>query len=58
MGYEIFLCATCNQPEDKCECVKYCQLCHSDYDVRLTQDGLYYCRDCREACDYKSQDNT
>jgi hypothetical protein len=24
--------------------------------VRLTEDGQYYCPDCREACDYKTQD--
>jgi len=24
--------------------------------VRLTEDGQYYCVDCREACDYKTQD--
>lgn len=56
MEQKIFLCATCNQPEDRCQCVKYCVLCHSDYDVRMVADGLYYCADCREACDYKVQD--
>ncbi len=54
---QTFVCAVCNQPEENCQCVKYCELCHSSYDVRLTQDGLYYCRDCREACDYKTQEN-
>jgi hypothetical protein len=24
----------------------------SENDVRLVQDGLYYCSECREACDY------
>ncbi len=56
MEQKVFLCAVCNQPEDRCQCVKYCSLCHSDYEVRLVEDGLYYCRDCREACDYKAQD--
>jgi hypothetical protein len=23
--------------------------------VRLCQDGLYYCIDCREACDFQAQ---
>jgi hypothetical protein len=25
------------------------------FDVRLVQDGMYYCRDCREACDFAAQ---
>jgi len=24
-------------------------------DVRLCEDGAYYCRDCREVCDYPVQ---
>ena len=35
---------------------KYCALCRSDYGPRLTEDGQFYCIDCREACDYKTQD--
>jgi hypothetical protein len=57
MPRKIFHCCVCSQPEDRCHCVKYCALCHSDYDIRLTEDGQYYCLDCREACDYKTQDN-
>jgi hypothetical protein len=53
---KTFICAVCDQPEEKCTCDKFCAFCHSDYGVRLTEDGQYYCRDCREACDYKSQD--
>jgi hypothetical protein len=26
--------------------------------VRLTEDGQYYCLDCREACDYKTQEQS
>lgn len=56
MVRKIFLCGICDQPEDGCECERYCVLCHSDFGVRLTEDGQYYCADCREACDYKTQD--
>ena len=57
MPRKIFHCCACGEPEDRCHCVKYCALCHSDYGVRLTEDGQYYCTDCREACDYQTQDN-
>ncbi len=56
MARKIFHCYSCGQPEDRCNCEKYCALCHADYGVRLTEDGQYYCLDCREACDYKTQD--
>ena len=56
MPRKIFQCIVCEQPEDKCTCIKYCALCHSDYKVRLTEDGQFYCPDCREACDYRTQD--
>jgi hypothetical protein len=26
-----------------------------EFDIRLVQDGMYYCRDCREACDFQAQ---
>ncbi|MHB8654381.1 MAG: hypothetical protein ACYDA9_10920 [Terriglobia bacterium] len=51
-----FKCNVCDKPENQCTCSRYCALCHADYELRLTDDGQYYCRDCREACDYKSQD--
>ena len=57
MPRKIFHCCACGEPEDRCHCVKYCALCHADYGVRLTEDGQYYCLDCREACDYQTQDN-
>jgi hypothetical protein len=57
MARKILLCCICDQAEEHCECDRYCSLCHSDYNVRLTEDGQYYCADCREACDYKTQDN-
>jgi hypothetical protein len=56
MPRKVFQCIICEQPEDKCTCIKYCALCRSDYKVRLAEDGQYYCPDCREACDYKTQD--
>jgi len=56
MVWKEFKCAVCDQTEEHCICHKYCALCQSDYSVRLTEDGQYYCVDCREACDYKTQD--
>jgi sulfur transfer complex TusBCD TusB component (DsrH family) len=49
---ERFLCSTCEQVEEQCKCDRYCYLCMSEDDVRLTSDGCYYCLVCREACDY------
>ena len=45
----------CDQPERTCSCNKYCGLCQSLYEVRLCEDGIYYCRPCREACDLQAQ---
>jgi len=56
MVWKQFHCIVCDQPEERCTCHKYCALCHSDFGLRLTEDGQYYCVDCREACDYKAQD--
>jgi len=56
MAYKEFRCVVCNRPEQSCKCVKYCALCFADYTVRLTQDGQYYCAACREACDYRTQE--
>lgn len=56
MTPKIFHCYICGETEERCQCDKYCALCHADYGVRLTEDGQYYCTDCREACDYKTQD--
>ena len=46
-------CAQCEQPEESCQCEKYCCLCQSVIDIRLCTDGLMYCEPCRTACDYK-----
>lgn len=55
MAAQTFLCIACEQPEDRCECDRYCVLCHSEYNVRLCEDGQYYCADCREVCDFAIQ---
>jgi len=46
----------CGKREEDCTCERYCALCNSDSELRLTEDGQYYCRDCREACDFKTSD--
>ncbi len=47
-----FLCYVCLQPESLCKCDKFCGLCYGLNNVRLCDDGVYYCKECREACDY------
>lgn len=56
MAFERFKCASCDQHEERCECPRYCVLCKNAETVRLVGDGLYYCQDCREACDYRTED--
>lgn len=53
-----FVCGQCDLAESKCQCERFCALCQSTYNVRLVGDGLYYCVDCREACDYRTEDGT
>lgn len=50
-----FICLLCEKEESACKCDKFCGLCQSEYNVRLCQDGMYYCLDCREACDFQAQ---
>jgi len=45
------VCAQCEKPEHDCHCEKYCTICKGQHAVRLCSDGLYYCPECREACD-------
>jgi len=45
------VCSQCDLPEDRCTCERYCTICKGQEGVRLCADGLYYCPDCREACD-------
>ena len=44
-------CAQCDKSEEYCTCEKYCCICKGQQNVRMAVDGLYYCPDCREACD-------
>ncbi|HSC77903.1 MAG TPA: hypothetical protein VLB32_05010 [Candidatus Acidoferrales bacterium] len=53
---KVFRCMQCDLPEEKCPCPRYCILCQNPETVRLVGDGLYYCADCREACEYRTQD--
>jgi hypothetical protein len=52
---EPFRCMVCEQEEAKCRCDRYCSLCHGFHNVRLCQDGAYYCLDCREVCDFAAE---
>lgn len=54
MEAQEFNCAQCDLPESRCVCEKYCSLCQNQEGVRLVGDGLYYCADCREVCDYRT----
>jgi hypothetical protein len=47
----IVVCAQCDKTEHQCTCEKYCSFCQSMEHIRLCEDGMYYCPDCREACD-------
>ena len=51
MPYGPVVCVQCDQPEYQCTCAKYCCICKGMEQVHLCVDGLYYCPDCREACD-------
>ena len=51
MPYGPVLCSQCDKPEYDCTCEKYCTICKGMDNVHLCMDGLYYCPDCREACD-------
>jgi len=50
-----FICTVCDQPEKKCSCERYCCYCKAQFNVRLCEDGVYYCQPCREACDLQAQ---
>jgi hypothetical protein len=52
---EQFMCNQCGRTEKLCSCQRYCILCMGEHNVRLVQDGQYYCLDCREACDFHAQ---
>jgi len=48
------ICLQCEKVESQCTCEKYCCFCQSQYNIRLCVDGMYYCPDCREACDVRA----
>jgi hypothetical protein len=50
-GHPQIVCTQCEKTEEYCVCEKYCTICKGQHNVRLCADGLYYCPDCREACD-------
>ena len=51
-----YVCTVCAQKEEDCRCPRYCMLCKSDMGVRLTDDGCYYCADCRDICGYTAEE--
>jgi hypothetical protein len=55
-GGPMFICVTCSKLEQQCKCDRFCMLCQSDFQVRLCEDGYYYCKDCRDACDFRSEE--
>jgi hypothetical protein len=51
------VCVQCDKTETYCSCEKYCTICKGQSEVHLCTDGLYYCPDCREACDVPLADS-
>ena len=56
-NFQQIVCAQCDKTEDYCTCEKYCTICKGQLSIRLCVDGLYYCPDCREACDVALANN-
>jgi hypothetical protein len=54
---EQVVCAQCEKNEESCTCEKYCTICKGQSSVGLCIDGLYYCPECREACDVSLANN-
>lgn len=52
------LCTQCDKPEGECSCEKFCVYCQSQQGIRLCEDGMYYCPDCREACEMHVADTS
>jgi hypothetical protein len=52
-----YICCICDRQEKDCQCAakEYCAFCQGSENVRLCEDGQYYCASCREACDYMAQ---
>src|SRR5437867_2952051 len=55
-GGTMFICDACGKSEPQCKCDRFCMLCQVDFQVRLCKDGYYYCKDCRDACDFRWED--
>jgi hypothetical protein len=51
-----YVCTVCAATEEECHCPRFCQLCKSEFGVRLCEDGCYYCPDCREICGYSVEE--
>ena len=51
-----YICTMCDNREEDCRCERFCTLCKSDSNVRLCDDGCYYCGDCREICGYMAEE--
>ena len=51
-----YACTVCGSTEEECKCLRFCTLCNSDFEVRLCEDGCYYCRDCREVCGFIAEE--
>jgi hypothetical protein len=45
------VCVMCDRHEESCDCPRYCVICHGQHQIRLCSDGMFYCQDCREACE-------
>jgi hypothetical protein len=45
------VCSICDRSESDCKCERYCCICGGQEGIRLCMDRLYYCPDCREACE-------
>lgn len=50
-----YICTICGERERDCQCERFCTLCKADHDVRLCEDGCYYCFDCREVCGFMAE---
>jgi hypothetical protein len=55
MAETKYRCQQCDKEELRCDCDKYCCLCEGLDGTRMCADGLYYCKDCREACGYATE---
>lgn len=51
-----YVCTVCSSKEEDCRCPRFCMLCKSDIGVRLTEDGCYYCAECRDICGYSAEE--